>query len=65
MASTLNDTRVTGTTATVERTEASEYLRIARFCALEEILGLVPQRARAPEHGGGGRRRRERPRGTA
>ena len=41
MASTLNDTRVTGTTATVERTEASEYLRIARFCALEEILGLV------------------------
>jgi hypothetical protein len=41
MASTLNDTRVTGTTATVERTEPSEYLRIARFCALEEILGLV------------------------
>ena len=41
MASTLNETRVIGTTATVEQTEASEYLRIARFCALEEILGLV------------------------
>ena len=41
MASTLNDPRVIGTTATVEQTEASEYLRIARFCSLEEILGLV------------------------
>jgi hypothetical protein len=41
MASTLNETRVLGTKATVEETEASEYLRIAPFCALEEILGLV------------------------
>ena len=41
MASMLNDTRVIGTTATVEQTETSEGLRIARFCALEESLGLV------------------------
>ena len=41
MASMLNDTRVIGTSATVEQTEPSEGLRIARFCALEESLGLV------------------------
>ena len=41
MASTFNETKVIGTTATVEQTEASECLRIARFCALEEILGLI------------------------
>lgn len=51
MASTLNDTRVVSTPAAVDRTEgaealveqteASEGLRIARFCSLEEFLGLV------------------------
>ena len=41
MASMLNDTRVISTTAPVEQTDTSEGLRIARFCALEESLGLV------------------------
>jgi hypothetical protein len=41
MASTLNDSRVISTTATVEQTEASDALRIARYCTLEEFLGLV------------------------
>ncbi len=41
MASTLNDPRVISATKTVEQTEASEGLRIAHFCALEECLGLV------------------------
>jgi hypothetical protein len=41
MASMLNDTRVIGTEATVEQTEVSEGLRIARYCALEEFVGLL------------------------
>jgi hypothetical protein len=42
MASTLNDTRAAiSTLANVELIEPSEGLRIARFCALEEFLGLV------------------------
>ena len=41
MASMLNDTRAISTTAKVRQTEPCEGLRIARFCALEELLGLV------------------------
>jgi len=40
MDGTLNETRVIGTAATAEPTEVSEGLRIARYCALEEIPGL-------------------------
>ncbi len=41
MASTLNDARAIGTMATLEQNEASEGLRIARYCALDELPGLV------------------------
>ncbi|MFZ2059473.1 MAG: hypothetical protein WAU82_00535 [Candidatus Binatus sp.] len=41
MASMFNDTTAISTTATVNQTEASEGLRIARYCALDELPGLV------------------------
>jgi hypothetical protein len=41
MASTFNDARAINTSATADQTENSEGLRLARFCSLEEGLGLV------------------------
>ncbi len=41
MASTVNEQLVISTPATVEQTEVSEGLRIARYRALEELPGLV------------------------
>jgi hypothetical protein len=41
MASMLNDARAISATAGVERTEASEGLRIARYCELDELPGVV------------------------
>jgi hypothetical protein len=41
MASTINEQVVISTGATVEQTSVSEGLRIARYRALEEFLGLV------------------------
>jgi hypothetical protein len=41
MASTMNEQVLISTPATVEQTEVSEGLRIARYRALEEFLGLV------------------------
>ena len=41
MASTINEQVVISTPATSEETQVSEGLRIARYCALEEVPGLV------------------------
>ncbi len=45
MVSTLNEARAISTSVAVEQTEVStdvaEGLRLARFCALEESVGLV------------------------
>ena len=41
MASTINEQLVNNTPTTVEQTEVFEGLRIARYCALEECIGLV------------------------
>ena len=41
MASTLNDARAINTSATAHPSEASEGMRLARFCTLEEALGLI------------------------
>jgi hypothetical protein len=41
MASTISEQVVISTPATAEETPASAGLRIARYCALEELLGLV------------------------
>jgi hypothetical protein len=41
MASTLNDVRAINTSATADQSEASEGMRLARFCTLEEALGLI------------------------
>jgi hypothetical protein len=41
MASTINERLVIKTPATVEETNVSEGLRIARYCALEELPGLI------------------------
>ena len=42
MATTLNDARTIGTVAaTVEQTEVSDGLRLARYCILDEMSGLV------------------------
>jgi hypothetical protein len=41
MASTINEQLVISTQATVEQTEVFDGLRIARYCALEELPGLV------------------------
>jgi hypothetical protein len=37
----LSDATAISTTATVEQTEASQGLRIARYCALDELPGAV------------------------
>jgi hypothetical protein len=41
MATTVNDARAIGTVATVEKTEVSDGLRLARYCILDEMSGLV------------------------
>jgi hypothetical protein len=41
MASTINEQLLISTPATVEKTEVGEGLRIARYCALEELPSLV------------------------
>jgi hypothetical protein len=41
MALTVNDARAIGTVATVEKTEVSDGLRLARYCTLDEMSGLV------------------------
>jgi hypothetical protein len=41
MASTITDARVVGIEATVEQAEASEGMRAARNCMLDEMPGLV------------------------
>lgn len=41
MASTLNDAREINTSATAHQSEASEGMRLARFCTLKEALGLI------------------------
>lgn len=41
MALTLNDARAIGSVATVEQTEVSNGLRLARYCTLDEMSGLV------------------------
>jgi len=40
MASTINDTRAIDTSAAADQIEASEGVRLARFCTLE-ALGLI------------------------
>lgn len=41
MANTFNDARAIGTVATVEKTEVSDGMRLARYCILDEMSGLV------------------------
>ena len=41
MASTLNDAWAINTSATAHQSEASEGMRLARFCTLKEALGLI------------------------
>jgi hypothetical protein len=41
MAHTLNDARAIGAVATVDKTEVSDGLRLARYCVLDEMSGLV------------------------
>ncbi|HYK66256.1 MAG TPA: hypothetical protein VEY94_15050 [Patescibacteria group bacterium] len=41
MALTVNDARAIGAVATVEKTEVSDGLRLARYCTLDEMSGLV------------------------
>lgn len=41
MASMLNNAKAISTTATVEQTEVPGELRIARYCALDELPGAV------------------------
>lgn len=41
MASTLNDTRAIAAAAEAEHTEYSAGLSFARYCALEEAIGLT------------------------
>jgi hypothetical protein len=41
MASTLNDARAINTSGTADQSEVSEGMYLARFCALEEGLGLI------------------------
>jgi hypothetical protein len=41
MANTLSDARSIGAVATVEQTEVSDGLRLARYCTLDEMSGLV------------------------
>jgi hypothetical protein len=41
MATTLSNARPIGAAATVEQTEVSDGLRLARYCTLAEMSGLV------------------------
>ena len=41
MASMLNDVRTINTSATIDQIEGLTGLRLARFCALEDSLGLI------------------------
>jgi hypothetical protein len=42
MASTLNDTQAISTSATAaEQTKVSDGMRIARYCVLDELPGLI------------------------
>jgi len=41
MATTVNDARAIGAAATVEKTEVSDGTRLARYCILDEMSGLV------------------------
>ena len=41
MATTVNDARTIGAATTVEQTEVSEGLRLARYCILDEMSGLI------------------------
>jgi hypothetical protein len=41
MATTVNEARAVGTAATVEKTEVSDGMRLARYCILDEMSGLV------------------------
>jgi hypothetical protein len=41
MATTINDARAIGVVATVEQTEVSDGMRLARYCTLDEMSGLV------------------------
>jgi hypothetical protein len=41
MATTINDARAIGTVATVEQTEVSDGMRLARYCILDEMSGLI------------------------
>ena len=41
MATTVNDVRALDAVATVEKTEVSDGMRLARYCILDEMSGLV------------------------
>ena len=41
MGSMVNDARAISTPTTTEQSEASEGMRFAHYCALEEMVGLV------------------------
>jgi hypothetical protein len=41
MATTINDARSIRAVRTVEKTEISDGLRLARYCMLDEMSGLV------------------------
>ncbi len=41
MASTLNDAQAIGAAAAVEQTEVSDGMRLARYCILDELPGLI------------------------
>ena len=43
MANTLSDARSIGAVATVEQTEVSDGLRLARYCTLDEMSGIQPK----------------------
>lgn len=41
MATTVSDARAISVVATVEQTEVSDGMRLARYCTLDEMSGLV------------------------
>jgi hypothetical protein len=41
MATTLGDARAIGAVATVQQTEVSDGMRLARYCILDEMSGLI------------------------
>ena len=41
MAATMNEGQAITTPTTVEQTEMTEGMRLAHYCALEELVGLV------------------------